>query len=517
MDLVACISFDTLDLQILSNAQPQWRAHAMAVVQDNRPNGRILACNRAALDRGVLPGQRFNQALAFASDLRADIVAQEKRHEVLQAIEAALRQHTPELEISKNWPGVFWLNPQGLRLLYSSAKKWANALSQSLAPLKLIGHLAIGYSKFSTYAYVRGQLDSLDTTTAIRATKLHTHVLPEHTHDTQKLREVALCRLDLQPKTLEELKALGIHYLGELIRLPSSALQARFGKDVRELLAFFHGEIYDPLLVTPEAEPLSRKILLDHCSDDVAQILFYLRRELVGLAEVLAQKSLAIHRIYLSFLLDITAENLPQSARQRIDSITPAAPTLDLVSLLRLIHLRLEAQPLAGPAREIEISIVEGKADIQQLELFLREQQRNQHAALEAFAKIRAELGQNAIFTLSLRDGILPEASQQRTSLHQIASPQPSSQVTPTLTRRIFSSNQPINSPPRRSHHDGWRPFDGCRYTIEDLIGPFTVCGGWWNRIVHRDYYYAYTSQHAWLWIFYDAKRRKWFQQGSVG
>jgi protein ImuB len=42
------------------------------------------------------------------------------------------------------------------------------------------------------------------------------------------------------------------------------------------------------------------------------------------------------------------------------------------------------------------------------------------------------------------------------------------------------------------------------------------ISGGWWQREVHRDYYYAETRRGDLLWIYYDRRQRAWFQHGVV-
>ena len=44
----------------------------------------------------------------------------------------------------------------------------------------------------------------------------------------------------------------------------------------------------------------------------------------------------------------------------------------------------------------------------------------------------------------------------------------------------------------------------------------YVVAGGWWNRPVHREYYFTETERGELLWLYYDRARRRWFLQGRI-
>ena len=52
--------------------------------------------------------------------------------------------------------------------------------------------------------------------------------------------------------------------------------------------------------------------------------------------------------------------------------------------------------------------------------------------------------------------------------------------------------------------------------SIEHMYGPYRVSGGWWKRLVERDYYYAETGDGDLLWLFYDRPRKRWFLHGVL-
>src|SRR5207247_1246017 len=50
----------------------------------------------------------------------------------------------------------------------------------------------------------------------------------------------------------------------------------------------------------------------------------------------------------------------------------------------------------------------------------------------------------------------------------------------------------------------------------DKLTGPYVFSGGWWNREIQREYYFAETRRGDLLWLYYDRVRRRWFWQGMI-
>jgi protein ImuB len=84
------------------------------------------------------------------------------------------------------------------------------------------------------------------------------------------------------------------------------------------------------------------------------------------------------------------------------------------------------------------------------------------------------------------------------------------------LVRRVFAKPQRLAGGPYHSHEDGWLILGPKHGTIDKLTGPYVLSGGWWNREIQREYYYAETRRGDLLWLYYDRIRRRWFWQGAV-
>jgi protein ImuB len=199
-----------------------------------------------------------------------------------------------------------------------------------------------------------------------------------------------------------------------------------------------------------------------------------------------------------------------------IERLRPAAPTLDAVLLLDLIRLRLEAvRRLPDGVFEI-VLVAEGVSTPREQRSLFAERPRRDPAAIErALARVRAELGDDAVRRARLREGHLPEGSFGWEPLGVLPRAAPRKTEAARLVRRLYL--RPVALPPRaRREPDGWMLRGLEQGPVVRVRGPYVVSGGWWHRAVHREYHFVETRQGELLWIYYDRMRRRWFLQGRV-
>jgi protein ImuB len=84
------------------------------------------------------------------------------------------------------------------------------------------------------------------------------------------------------------------------------------------------------------------------------------------------------------------------------------------------------------------------------------------------------------------------------------------------LVRRIMAKPIPLPGGPRHTHEDGWLMLGHKYGSVDKLSGPYVFSGGWWNKEIQRDYYFAETRRGAIAWVYYDRVRRRWFLHGWV-
>ena len=183
--------------------------------------------------------------------------------------------------------------------------------------------------------------------------------------------------------------------------------------------------------------------------------------------------------------------------------------------MLQLLRLRIEALTLPEGIVELTVRGEGVRANPGQLDLFHETPRRSLAAVERAFAKLRAELGNDAVREAELREGHLPEAQYEWKRLDSLAPARPREVALRPLIRRVYAPA--IALPPRARHEpDGWLIAGIADGPVDEVIGPHHISGGWWRREVSRAYHYVRTRKGRWLWIYHDLNRRRWFLQGEV-
>lgn len=512
---VACLDLPALPLQIVRRAEPAWRAHPVVVIDEDRPQGTVLwACERAR-SAGVLAGQRYAHALSLCGGLRARVVSDAQIAAVIDELRTALHRLSPRVDPA-GWakpsrlhsgpgePGTFWLDGEGLdRIFIDGARPrgsaWAVAIASTAAELGFRGAVVVGFSRFATYAIAR-------------ATRHGVTVLRSDADERAAASAVPLARLDIEPKLRDSLARLGVTSLGQLVRLPGGGILERFGSDAHRLYQLAAGERWDPLVPVAPPEAPDERVLLDDEDDNVDRLLFVIKPAIDRLLARLAAKARALTALHV----ELSLKHAVGKIELRSDCIKPAAPTLDARALVRLVHLRLTGMPPVAPVNAIRVWADDAPATREQLALFAAKPRRDLRAADEAIARVRAELGDDAVVRAVLREGHLPEASFGWERLVHVVAAKPAPRLVRPLVRRLLTKPQPLPPQARQVRDDGWL-LSGLEHgAVVRIFGPYVVSGGWWTREQHREYHFAELRRGDCLWVYYDRERRRWFWHGSV-
>jgi protein ImuB len=501
---VACLDLPAFPLQLVWRQEPAWRASPVVVIDQDRPQGEVLwACERAR-SVGVLVGQRYAHALSLCSGLRARVVPEAQIRVAIDELRASLHRFSPGVEPGE--PGTFWLDGEGLERMFPETggphgSAWGMAIAQALSDLGYRGAVVIGFSRFATYAIAR-------------ATRLGVTVLRSDLDERAMASQVPLARLDVEPRLREALGRLGVTRVGEMVRLPAGGILERFGRDAHRLYQLAAGERWDPLVPVAPPEAPDERILLDDDEDDVERLVFASKAPIDRLLDRLAARGRALTALHL----ELSLKHAVGQISVRGDCIKPAAPSLDGRMLLRLVHLRLTGMPPVAPVNAVRVWAEDTAATREQLALFAQKPRRDLRAADEAVARLRAELGDDAVVCAVLRDGHLPEASFGWERLVHIVAAKPSADrhVVRPLIRRVFARPRQLPSQTRLGRDDGWL-LSGLEHgAVLRILGPYVVSGGWWTHELYREYHFAELRRGDCMWVYFDRNRRRWFWQGAV-
>ena len=494
MDRTACVDLPAFPLQLLMQQHDDWRGHPVAVVDQDKPQGKLLWVNEQARALRVLPGMRYASALAQARQLRAAEVPRERIERAIDQLLRQLRRFTPHVEASRDEPGVFWLDAAGLERLYPSLRDWAESIRIELSRSGFESTLIVGFARFGSYALAKSKRGML--------------VLQAPEDECAAARRVPLDRLALIPEHRETLRLLGIRTLGAFIDLPPDGLESRFDADLHRLHRVACGALGAPLQPEPVIPPAAARRLLDHAETDAGRLLYLIEELLQAVLQRLEQRGESLAELWLRLHFE--------SKGLQTESIRPAAPTRNTKQLMELLALRLQAiAPLPRGVEEIGLVARGVGRRRKQLELFAERPRRDLAAANRALARVRAELGDDAVVVARLRDGHLPEARFRWERLESLGSARPREVEVASLVRRMLDQPQPL--PPRPRHApDGWMLRGLTDGPVTRVMGPYVVSGGWWRRPIHREYLFAETQKGELLWVYYDRLRRRWYQQGRI-
>ena len=328
-----------------------------------------------------------------------------------------------------------------------------------------------------------------------------------------------MSRLELSPKTLDNLSRLGLHTVGHLLDKTPSSLAARFGPELARLVQLAHGQRFDPLQPTLPPQPVSCEKHLDEPETNSWRLLFLIKSMLHPLLNQLADRCQAVTQLHLDLKM------ADRTGTRRRESLRPAAPTLDVVLLMELIRLRLENIELTGGAELVTLETIPTEAPAKALELFHAKPTRDLDAALRAIARVRAELGDNAVVQAELLPGHLPETAYRWTRIHKLEVPtpgKPARSVNRPLIRRLLPRPRPLLSgPPNMATTQGEKIFRAaCPVTPAgdhtQAHGPNLISTSWWTTEIRRGYHFLEVPSGEILWIYYDELKKSWYLQGRV-
>ena len=487
------------------------------VVDRDQPQGRILWVSESARALRIRPGMRYATGLSLARDLRAGTVSDAEVDAVVAALTDRLRTLSPSVEPAREEPGVFWLDASGLDRLYGSPEVFARRARSALRETGYRCRVAVGFSRLGTYILASS------TETAIAS--------PERAEpgvvvarDVEQERALASCAplsdLHLEPALAASLDRLAVRTVGEFVALPAASIRTRFGVEAYRLHRLATGSLFAPLTPKAAVEIPTAHAYLEPPETDIHRLLFGIKRHLHALLLALAERQEALTELRIRLHL----ERGRGIGDVRTETVRTAAPTLDARQIIDLVRLRLESAPPEAGVEEILIQTGSVRAEREQLELFARLEGASSGASARApdlreanlaLARVRAELGDQAVVRACLRDGHLPEASYTWEPLESVQEPRPRVVSVLPLVRRLHA--RPKALPPQaRRDPDGWL-LDGLHHGhVVRCDGPYIVSGGWWATAVHREYHFAETRDKSLYWIYYDRQRRRWFIHGHV-
>lgn len=428
---------------------------------------RIVAANTAARESGLRIGQSL--ATAQALQLRFDVVPRDSEavarwQRFLAAIayrysaEVGLLPHAIVLEVGRSM-GLFGPWP-----------RLESLLRADFGALGFRHRIAAAPTAHAAYV-LAGVCDGC----AVLS------------HDTLRgaLRDIPVHKARLPARAVDSLPGMGVRDLGQLLALPRDALRRRFGAELLEALDRLLGDLPAALESYRPPDVFDLRIELGHEIENVASLLFPLRRMTADLAAYLAGRDGGVQRFVLRL-------------EHRGSAITEVpvgllSPERDPGMLFELARGRLEKVQLAEPvmalrlvARDLPPFVPAGR------DLF-DQRPANALPFEQLRERLRARLGDRAVYRLGRTTDPRPERAQTVAALDE--------GPTEHHPRPTWLLERPL-------------PLRGPVARI--LAGPERLETGWWDGDeVRRDYYVIETSLGQQAWAFCPpGERSGWMIQG---
>jgi protein ImuB len=492
MRRVSCVLLPMLPLQIVLRNKPHWRGAPIAIVDDEGPNGRITHLNALAKKSRLRIGMRQTVARDLLPSLHTAVVAPEETSEVGNELVQALQTFSPRVEVLGQ-TGAFHIDPEGLRRLYGGYRNWATCIHRYLRARHWQSSVTVGFHRHRALAVAM---------THDGVTVLESADVERESSNRAPLREFGL-----SGELCESLAALGIETLGDFLVVPAGELQSRFGSEASALHDLFAEDLQLPIQPHAFDEPARISFQIDPPDEDQARLLFAIKGALHSLLHQVRARGEAIQSLDLSFHIE--------RAPLHLEHIEPASPTLDSMLILELVRLRLGETSLDGAVEEVELFANTVRAHGEQAALPGHQPRRDMGAAHRALDRIRAAYGEHSVTKATVREAHLPEASFRWDPIqHARVGEQAGDVPVSSMVRRVYARPKPL--PPRVPKEPEAGPSLDENHAIEHMYGPYRVSGGWWKRLVERDYYYAETDHGDLLWLFYDRPRKRWFLHGVL-
>ena len=515
MDRWACVNLRAFPLQLLLVEHPEWRTPPqagrdgpadgqesqpdglaaqvaqptapvvlptcpVAVVSHDTPQGLVLYTDKAARRKGVVPGMRYITALGLVPELRAGVVSERKVREGIREIARRLQAFSPEIEPSRELPGIFWLNASGLHMLYSSATAWCREILDDFRRQGFLASVSVGYTRFGTLATgaLRREITIFRTPEEERAAAL----------------DVPIASLGLPPNVAETFGLLKVLTIGDFLALPAEGVRKRFGEDIYSLHVEASGAAWRPLSAHRDKAVFRSTVHFDAPESDSMRLVIRMARMIHPLLRDLEKRGDLVRAVRWTFSFE--------KAEEESYIVRPAEPTCHQRQLLDLIKLQMESIVLPGGVMGIDMVVLNAPARFGQDTLFETKPARDLSAANRALARLRALFGPEAVVHAELHDAHLPEATFRWEPLRAMQSPRPRAPEHSSLVRRLYTKPEPL-SPLQRQR-------------LQPVAGPHMISGGWWMREVSREYHFARDRDMRLLWVYYDHRRKRWFVQGEV-
>jgi protein ImuB len=454
----------------------------LAIASSSAATAEIVACNPEAERRGIRVGMAAAAARTLASGLQVLPRDAAAERAALEGIAAWALQFTPVVSLAA--PGEILLEVGGsCRLFGGFSRLWAD-VEQKLGTLGYTAFVAAASTPLAAQWLARAGFSA-----RIR-------------HDDALLLALEQLPVDVlgaAPPVQDLLQDIGVHTLGECLRLPRDGLARRGGTELLDRLDRALGRIPDPRPAFMPPARFAAALRLPAPANEADALLFAARRLIAELCGWLAATGQGAQRL----AFELAHEGRGREATRFGLSLVTA--TRDPAHLADVLRERLERLALPCPAialaLESETLLPLASSNLS----FLPDERAGTETAARLVERLRARLGEEAVRGFDT----LPDHRPERAWRHcEPGKESGAPRAWPAGTRPLW-----LLDSPRPLVEIGEVPqYEG---PLTLLTAPERIESGWWDgHDVAREYFIACNRAQSLLWIYREPRQGGWYLHG---
>jgi len=495
------VHFPSWSIQRLKRKRRGLGHKTVALVETSGVKQVIVAACEDALGKGIRLGMTPTQARAI--DAQISICPYQPDGDV-RALRAAARwmmRFTPTVAVES--PDSLFLDVSGLERIMGDDRTVLQRIDEATRPLRLQIHLAIAPTPGAAWALAVYGPDRCQVAP------------PERLRE--RLSELPMRALRLDSEAIQRLHQLGLHTIGQILKLPRPSLAARFGSSLLMRIDQAFGEMAEPLVGLQCVSPIVSDMEFEYAVESLETIWWILKQMIGQIAEPLCSRGQGARIIKATF-----RQAYAPSIEKIVHLARPSREPANLFNLLQLALETLEAQSGFTGIR-LEIILAE-RLSPEQIPLI----QHEQHAAQIEWDRLIERLG------VRMEKGAVLFARTIQSHVPERAFAWVEPQASPPLAMRhqdtayVRSARRPLSLLPlpiligvmvSPSEDREGRPisftYRGIVHRLPIVAGPERIGGIWWNgNDKTRDYFDVQTPTGRRFWIFRVRQTGKWYLHG---
>ncbi|MET0657010.1 MAG: DNA polymerase Y family protein [Steroidobacteraceae bacterium] len=467
----------------------------LVIVDLSHNQQRVVACNAAAAEAGIVLGSGLNAAYALTSELQVLARDEPAEQRLLETLAQWAGCFTPKVTLEA--PDALSLEIKGSLQLFGGL--------ESLQSLIVDGLQAKGIQAVVSVAPTPSAALVLSRTG-------QSYVCLQRSQLPAVLSAISIATLRWPDEAVETLHSMGVQCIGDCLRLPREGFARRFGPQLLLQLDQLLGRAAQPQRVFIARERFcvrrdfeldieGREPLLLHLEPLFHSLESFLRPRQSGVQSLelrLRHREQPVTRVVLRFV------------RPMADASHALAVLAERMERLELPAPVIAARLRSGPLWPLEMETISHR-------LLADSAQAAPQALTRLIERLRARLGTDAVYSLQCISDHRPELASR---VHEPVvggkrkkpfANQPARQPTNALARPFWLLPQPQPLNVQRS----WPQFEGKLNLVQ---GPERIESGWWDgNDICRDYYIAATPKGLRVWIYRERRSKRWFLHGIYG